>query len=314
MRTWRVQLDWRELEVSPGVYDEAHFRAVLADPAAAGFAILMLVATADTGSMNYPEDLMNEDGSWLRDGLTPDDPALIARFNAFLDWAMPIAKEHGVYCISVGNEPDTHYETDPNFIRQFIRFVAAVRGHAHTVDPDIAITYTSTSNPATHPQWGYAGEIADAVDVLCFNLYGVGKTGGIDFAATETILDEMIALADGKPVIMQEFGCSSLLNPDRDFRFFASSPALQRDYFAWFLGKLRERPQVRAAYQFQIVENGPIVDQFYSDFFGQGLPPEATQQIVDWLDGLGLIEFDSGAAKPAWDAFVEGMGLTANRP
>lgn len=314
MRVARVQMDWPEVEPAAGKFDEGKLVERLRFAHDKGLAIFLLVCTADTDGLTYPGDLLAEGGNRLARNMKPDDPVIVARFAKMLDWLIPVARRNGVYCISVGNEPDTHHEEDPTFMPHFLRFVAAVRDHAHTIDPDMAITYTSTCDPVLQRDRAYAKDIADSVDVFCFNLYAFGKRDGLDLKTTDRVLSKMIALAKGKPIQIQELGCSSLLNPTNDWQFHKSSPDLQRQFFAWAFDKIKATRQIRAAYVFQLVEHSPQIDRFYSDAFGAGMPKEWTRNLCDWLKGLGLIRFDTGQKKPAWDEFLAGLREICNEP
>jgi hypothetical protein len=304
MKVARVQMDWPEVESTPGKFDQEKLVDRLRFAHDKGLAIYLLVCTADTDGLNYPKDLLAEGGKRLARNMKPDDPVIVTRYSKMLDWLIPLARKNGVYCISVGNEPDTHHKDDPTFMRHFIKFVAAVRDHAHTIDPDIAITYTSTCDPVLQSDRAYAKDIADSVDVFCFNLYAFGNRDGLDLKTTEQVLAGMIALSKGKPIQIQELGCSSLLNPSPDWQFHKSSPELQRQFFVWAFSRIRETQQIRAAYVFQLVENSPRIDKFYSDAFGAGMPKDWTRNLCDWMKGLGLIRFDTGEKKPAWNEFL----------
>jgi hypothetical protein len=309
MKVTRIQMDWPDVEPIKGKFDQQELIDRLKYPHSKGLAIFLLLCTADTGDLNYPKDLLTEGGDKLARNMKPDDPMIVERYKRVLDWVIPIARKYGVYCISVGNEPDTHEEDNPTFMSHFIRFVAAVRDHAHTLDPDIAITYTSTCDPVLHPGREYAKDIVDSVDMLCFNIYGFGNRHGFDRKATEKAMDGMIALSEGKPIQIQELGCSSIRNPDRIWRFHPSSPEIQREFFAWVYKKIKSTEQIRAAYIFQLVDHSPTVDKIYYDAFGSGMPKEWTRDLCDWLKGLGLISFDTAEKKPAWNEFLRGLRL-----
>ena len=311
MKVARVQLDWPDLESAPGHYDEAKLLERLRSARDNSLAVCLLVCTADTDGLTYPGDLLDKGGKRLAGGMKPDDPLIVARFNKLLDWLIPIARKNGVYCLSVGNEPDTHDKDDPAFMPHFLKFVSAVREHAHAIDPDIAITYTSTCDPVLQSGRPYGKDIADAVDVLCFNLYAFGKSDGLDLKRTEEVLDGMLALARGKPVQIQELGCSSLLNPGPDWKFHKSSPEMQRQFFSWAFHKIKSTRQIRAAYVFQLVEHSPRIDRFYRDAFGTGMSADWTDNLCAWLKGLGLIGFETAEPKPAWQEFLAALKSNA---
>ena len=310
MKVARVQMDWPDVEPTKGIYEKQELIERLQFYHSQELAIFLLLCTADTDALNYPKDLLAEEGESLARGMKPDDPVIVDRYNKMLDWAMPIAREYGVYCISVGNEADTHHEDDPTFMPHFIKFVAAVRTHAHNIDPDIAITYTSTCDPVLHPDRKYGKDMADSVDIVCFNFYGFGGQSGFDRESTEKLFDGMVELAKGKPMQIQELGCSSIRNPDMNWQFYESSDSIQSSFFQWVFGKIKSTEQMRAAYIFQLVDHSPVIDKLYFDVFSvEGIPRDWTRGVCDWLKGLGLISFDSAEKKPAWNEFLKGLRL-----
>ncbi len=309
MKVARVQMDWPDVEPTQGTYKKEELTKRLQRYHTKGLALYLLLCTADTEGLNYPEDLLAKGGKTLAGNMDPDNPVIVQRYKTMLDWAIPIARKHGVYCISVGNEPDARHKDNPTFMAHFIKFVASVRDYAHTIDPDIAITYTSTCDPALDPGRTYGKDIADAVDIVSFNFYGFGKRGGLDLKATEETFRGMIGLSKGKPILIQELGCSSIQNPDRKWQFHASSPDLQRQFFEWAFKIIRSTQQIRAAHVFQLVEHSPSIDKFYRDEFGSGMPKEWTRNLCDWLKGLGLISFETAEKKPAWNEFLKGLRL-----
>ena len=310
MQIARVQLDWTHLEPTKGTYLKDELVERLQFYHSKKLAICLMLCTADTDSLNYPKDLLTKQGDKLANNMKPDDPMIITRYKKMLDWAIPIAKKHGVYCISVGNEPDIYHDDDPSFMPHFINFVAAVRSHAHTIDSEIAITYTSTCDPAIHPDRKYGNDIAASVDVFCFNIYGVGSPDGIDFKATEDVLNKMVKLAKGKPILIQELGCSSIRNPDKKGWFHHSSLEIQRAYFAWVFKQIKSRKQIRAVYLFQLVENSPVIDKWnFKAFDSNKRSKKQTWELCEWLKGLGLINFQTTKTKPAWQEFLKGLKL-----
>ncbi|MBD3185056.1 hypothetical protein GF312_22425 [Candidatus Poribacteria bacterium] len=310
MKVARIQMDWPDVEPTKGIYKKQELIERLEFYHSKELAIFLLLCTADTDDLNYPEDLLDEEEGKLANDMKPDHPDIIKRYNKMLDWAIPIAKEYGVYCISVGNEPDTHQEDDPTFMMHFIKFVAAVREHAHTIDPDIAITYTTTCDPVLHPYRKYGKYITDSVDILCFNFYGFGGRMGFNQKKTEKIFDGMVKLAKGKPMQIQELGCSSINNPDTNWLFYESSESIQSSFFQWFFKKMKTTEQMRAAYVFQLVDHSPFIDElYYNAFHEEHLPEGWTRKLCDWLKGLGLISFKDAKKKEAWNEFLKGLEL-----
>lgn len=307
MQTARVQMDWTDVEPEAGVMLPGELAERLAEFEEQGMPVFLLLTSADSDALNYPADLLAEDGGRFAEGMRPNDPRIIDRYNQMLQAVLPIARDYGVYCIAVGNEPDTHNEADPQFMNDFLDFVAAVREHAQSIAPEVAITYTSTVEPILS-NTNYGHRIAEVVDVLCFNLYAQGGPGGFDQAATQAALEGILALDPHKPVLLQELGCSSAYLADKHFVFYESRPEIQATFLDWVFNQILAHPRVRAAYIFQLVENGPVVDAYWREALSvEELSEEWIDQMVESFDKLGLIEFETGEKKPGWHVFLDGL-------
>lgn len=317
MKVARVEINWSDVEPTKGAYNKQELIDRLQFYHSRDLSIYLLLGTTDTYGLNYPRDLLTSEGDALANDMQPDDPVIVERYSKMLDWAMPIAREHGVYCISVGNEPDMYHEDDSAFVPHFIKFVTAIRTYAHTIDPDIAITYTSTCDPILHSDRKYSEDIADSVDILCFNFHGFGKSnlfglgkGQFDRKETDKIFDKMIELSKGKPIQIQKLSYSSIRNPDANWMFHDSSEAMQNSFFHWAFEKIRATEQVRVVYVFQLAEHSYSIDRLYFDIFAAvGIPDNWSRDLCDWLKGTGMIKFDSAKKKPAWDEFLKGLRL-----
>lgn len=310
MQTTRIQLDWTDLEPKPREYDMNEAAARLELAGQEGMPIFLLITSADSDVLNYPEDLVTEDRENFVNGLRPNDPLIVSRFNTMLAQFIPLFLEHDVYAIAVGNEPDTRHEADPQFMLEFIDFVDQVRQFSHTQTNQIAITYTTTVAPVIDPTVNYADAIRGAVDVISINFYGVGGPNGLDLEASEAIYNGIFQLAGGKPVLIQELGFSSMVNPNKNFDFFPSSEEAQREFFAWVFPKLRETPSLRGAYVFQLVENDEVVDEIWREALA-GLPEETVEDFVATFKGLGLVNIETGEKKPGWTEFITALRSNA---
>ncbi len=307
MTTRRVQMDWPDVEPEEGMFLENELRERLELEGANEMPVFLLLSTADSDALNYPGDLLNEDGDGFAGGMRPNDPTMIARYTTMLERAAPILREYNVYLVSIGNEPDTWHEHDPNFVADFIDFVKAVRDFSEARELGFLITYTATTTAIVQPEVGYGHLIPGAVDVMCFNFYAYANSQGLDFALIEATLEGILDLAGDKPIVFQEWGASSRYLIDPAFNFYESSWETQRQFFAWFLERLQDWPQIRAVYLFQLVENSPLIDQFYYDSFDGELPEDIIERIVLSFKGLGVIDYETHEIKPAWSEFLAGM-------
>ncbi len=64
----RAQIDWRDLETSPGVYNLAELEAVVEYAGRGGVHVFLSISTLDIADLVIPDDLMGRDGN-PRNGL-----------------------------------------------------------------------------------------------------------------------------------------------------------------------------------------------------------------------------------------------------
>ena len=305
MQISRLQIDWKDLEPAKGSYDDTDLIRLLSDLSGRSESVMLMIGTADSGSLTYPDYLM--DGDALADDMRPSDPLIVERFRKLMDWVIPIVEKHKVFCISIGNEPDPIHDEDPEFMISFIDFVKTIRMHSHKLNPEIAITFTATIDSLFRPEFDYAEDLAKSVDVLCFNFYAVWNDSGFDEAFCIGILDKMRELAGGKSIIIQELGCSSEINLDKNYGLHAGSEMIQNDFFEWVLDYMIKHDEFRALYVFQLTENSPGLDLIYKQMFDGIASDEWVDGYISHLRGNGLLEFGTGRKKPAWFTFIQGL-------
>ena len=109
----------------------------------------------------------------------------------------------------------------------------------------------------------------------------------------------MIDVAGEKYVVIQELGMYSgntTLN---------SSQETQRKFFEVFFKEMKNEPQLRAAFNFQLVDWSPEVTAIFSEeLVNEGASEEFVNQFAESLTTMGLIHYTDGSRKKAWNEFL----------
>jgi len=305
MRVGRAQVGWADLEPMPGVFDESELLDRLASLKEEGLMIFLTLETIDSEGFVLPDDLQ-DDPLTLSNGMAFDDARMTDRFAALLDWVVPMLVAYGGYAIAVGNEPDNTIRDQPDLAAPVARFLGTARRHAHTIETRMAVTMTLT-DAALAADATFAAPIVAASDVLSMNYY-CQRLPDFSLRSAATVLtdlDEMVALADGRQILLQELGCSAGVpgsNSELD-----GSEAAQVEFIERVTGAMRERDAFRAAYWFTLVDwplelaeplSQPLCEE------GLSIPCAAFR---DAMLSYGLLMWEDGARRPSFDAFRDAI-------
>ena len=309
MAVARVHVSWAELEPAPGSFDlEALQRGLEASD---GLAFHLLIETIDSDGYTVPPDLADPANPYaLAGGITFDDPVVTARFAALLDQVLPALDGRPVFAFSVGNEPDNYLDdVAPSsteglqWVDALAGFLAAARQKIHATRPEIAVAITLRQG-----SWAKGittlGPVIEAGDALVFNYYCQDLDFQVQPATViEAELDEVIASAGGRPLIIQELGCpagtaSSSIN---------ASATAQADFFREVGRIMMVRPSLRAAFGFQLVDWSPELTAIIAQVLRDEGYDELADMFAETLSTIGLLRYGDGTARPGWSAFLEAL-------
>ena len=279
------------LEPSPGTITVTQVGTNAANDTAAGFTQQLIgLQVINTVVRDVPADLAT----------TPWDTAVMrSRFKAVLDQLAPGLKGRVTY-LSIGNEVDVHLASTGEWASYKV-FLDDVAAYARTKWPGVKVGTTLTFGGAqAHPT--EAAQLTSACDVLIFTYYPLGP-GFIPQAPSRpaTDLPAMVALAGGRPVVVQEFGYPA------DAVTLGSSEAAQATFITsglttWASLSATEMPFLNV---FLLHDFDPGTVNTLAGFYG--LPSDAGFKA--YLGSLGLRQND-GTPKQAWTALVAGAAAT----
>ncbi len=296
MTVSRLQIDWPELEPSPNTYEKVSFEQRLAEMKDQGLQIFLLISAYDSGEAVVPDDLKEKDF---------DDPEFIQRFKNLMDWVIPLLVEYDGYLISISNEAENSFGEVPDLHKHILTFLLEIKEHVHQINENMAVTVTISEGSLDEDKPGLL-EILAACDVACWNFYGAKSLYTLPYyyaAQTESEIksdiQRMLDVSGKKNIVIQELGMYSgntTLN---------SSEEIQRIFFEVFFGEMKKYDRIKAAYNFQLVDWSPEVTEIFADLLEEeGLPQDFIDQFSESLETIGLIHYQNGMRKKAWNEFV----------
>ena len=296
MTVGRLQIDWPELEPSPGTFDMMSFEQRLAEMQAQGLQAFLLISAYDSGEPVVPDDLQNKDF---------DDPEFIQRFKNLMDWVIPLLVEYDGFLISISNEAENHFGEVPGLDNQILLFLQEIKEHVHQINKDIAVTVTFSEGSLDEDKPGIY-EILAECDVACFNFYGAKSqfTAPLYYVAQteseiKTDIQRMLDVSGEKNIVIQELGMYSgntTLN---------SSQEIQQKFFEVFYTEMKKEERIKAAFIFQLVDWSPEVTELFNEMLAdEGMPQEFIDQFAESLETIGLINYHDGMRKKAWNEFI----------
>jgi hypothetical protein len=274
---------WSSLEPTPGQIDVSSLQSGLSYYHQKGLQILLGIQVINTVKREVPSDL--EDVAF-------DDPTFIARFHALLD-AVHGALSGGELYISIGNEVDVYLQSQPGQWAAYDNFYQDAVSYLHANSPGLIVGVTSTFAGYSASSTAAVHTLNGPSDVIILTYYptqGDAQVLSSDSPATD--LPQMLELAGGKPVVLQEAGYpSGALN--------ASSQQAQQEFVTNLFQAWRSAgAQMPFLSYFLLYDLDAPTCAALGTYYGSQDPA-----FVSFLCTLGLRTSD-GSAKLAWPAFV----------
>jgi hypothetical protein len=291
-----LSFPWTSIEVAPGVYDNADLGTANSFYPGYGVPVRLMISPVQTNMKVVPSDL----------GDTPfDDPELIARFNAMLDWVATQIPDVTVAGIILGNEYDVYLGQDPAAWAAYTAFYSATAAHARALWPGARISAEATLPGAIGPMLAYNRALNQHSDVLSVSYYPLTPSFTVQSPqVVQGAFDQICALYV-LPIDFEEIGYPS---GDRN----KSSPAQQAEFVhEVFLAWDRHAAQVRMVDFTWMHDLPPGVARLIGRIYGVRNP-----RFTAYIATLGLRNFD-GTDKPAWtqlevDAAARGFPQAAS--
>lgn len=271
---------WSELEATPGHIDVSPLRGTLQTAIGKGYTkILVGIQIINTNQKETPTDLR---------AVAFDSSLTIARFHALLDQIIPLLGTQVAY-LSIGNEVDA-YLGPTNQWSAYRTFFEDARSYVKQRVPGLAVGVTTILDGARGPWKSQVQSLSTNADIAIFTYYGQdSQFHALPASSAVTALTDMLTLANGKPVVVQEFGQPSAAS-------LGGSEALQADFFSQGFGAWNAHAaQIPFLNIFSLYDLPPaICDQLLAYY---GAPGQTAFR--DYLCSLGLRRQDGGN-KTSW--------------
>ena len=279
---------WDHLEPSPGQFAVDWFADEVRYLGSRGFSLLLTIQVIDTMQRRVPSDLLSTRFSSSR---------MLRRFRALLDRLLPCLGRQVKY-VSIGNEVDPYLEHSGQW-KSYRAFLRTAISYLHSRAPWIRVGTCCTFSGATCGSVRGVALLNEETDVYIATYYPFAEPFDPRYtlrSPTSPLADfpRLIALANGKPVVLQEVGypATSLISSETAQADFVSNV-----FTAW-------RSTSRAI-------------PFLSLFPMHDFPPELFEGAGDYykdpdnerlrafVGSVGLRTLD-GTPRPAWSRFVTG--------
>ncbi|MBS3772390.1 MAG: hypothetical protein KGY69_19220 [Bacteroidales bacterium] len=296
MSVGRLQIDWPELEPEPNVYNLDVLEDRLIEYQNQGLQSFLLISAYDSDGPVIPQDLQD---------LKFDDPTLINRFNNLMDVVIPILSKYDGYMISITNEADNNFGEVPNLHSQILKFLQEAKSHIHDINNEMAVTITLAEGSLDLNKPGIK-KIIDECDVACWNFYGSNFIYELPYYTAQkeseikADVQRMLNLSGNKNIVIQELGMWS------GGDILDSSERIQRDFFEIFFEIMEQEDKIVVAYVFQLVDWSPEVTKIFTNLFeDENLPEKYIDAFSESLETMGLIKYEDGTQKLAWNTFIK---------
>lgn len=283
---------WKDLEPGSRIYgDTRQLAKDFNENTAAGRGVFFGFQPINTVKRELPRDLAK---------LAWDDPAMIGRFQEFMDHLMLEGAKAPKY-ISLANEADVYFEKNPKELESFLKFYegaqAVIKRNAW---PETRIGITVTFDGLMKGRTKIVQKLLEASEIAIFTYYPVIDLKLLPVEDINSHLDMMVAAAGEKDIYLQEAGFPSSEG-------LGSSEAWQAKFFDTFISAVRSRDQIKMASLFMLHDFTAEHCDMFTGYYGFGkAPKEVKRKFRDFICTLGLKTAD-GKEKQAWKTVVNNL-------
>jgi len=282
-----LKLDWDDVEKKPGVFDSPWPKVANLYYPSQNVQLSLRLSTLDTSRNRIPSDLR---------GKPFDDPAVIERFNQFLDYVLDQMPDVNLSELSIGNEVDGVLGGDAAKWGQYTRFFAATREHARQkrkgLKVGVSIMFSGHMGKAAR----FAETIHQQADLVMVSYYPLTSAFKVrDPKGVHEDFDALCKQYPNRPISFLEAGYPSGTRCD-------SSEAKQRQFVEeLFAAWDKHADQIHCIMFTWLNDTSASAVKGFTKYYGTSNPA-----FVDYLSTLGLRTFKgSGTDKLAFTALKQ---------
>lgn len=276
-------LGWHDLEPGKETYDIKGRLGGFGYSAKQGMIPYFGVSVINTVKRDMPDDLLG--AAW-------SDPRIIARFAKMLEVAAKELPRDLPYFV-IGNEVDSYFEKHPDEVDSYLAFYSKARSLVKLRYPrakvGMSVTFEGLRKDKSR---GVIARAIQASDAAIFTFYPIFDLKPTPPAETPALLDQLVAAAQNKDVLLQEVGYSS-------GKAIGSSEAMQAEFFRLIIPAIKARPQIKLASIFALYDFDPKVCDMLTNYYGMNSWFVNGASARGFLCTLGVHDA-SGRPKPAW--------------
>jgi len=286
VQSMHLAFTWNGIETAPQIYGNTLLGVANLYFPARGVPLSLNLQTINTVTREVPSDL--ESVAW-------DDPVMISRFKAMLDYLFAQIPDLQISELAIGNEVNGLLRTQSDY-DAYRTFFEAARAHVKTIRPDLPVGVTVTFSGVTGPDAALVQSLNANADYLSVTYYPLQSDFTVrDPSEVGGDFDLLVALYPGKPIMFQECGypsaavCNSSEQKQSDF--------VRAVFAAWD----RHATRITHITFFLLNDWSDAAVDGYLDYYGV-----ATPEFRGYLISLGMRTWDgSGTDKLAWSTFKQ---------
>ena len=163
-----MSIQWNQIEPKPKEYADPDFGLSIANLyyPTKNMKLSLIIRSIDTVVTPVPSDLKNT---------RFDDPKMITRFQAMLDWVFDKIPKLELSSLQIGNEIDLNVISTPSFWSQYATFVKEVVSHVHMTRPGTLVGFTVTHRTAGSNLEANILAAAKTADVIGITYYPLNE-------------------------------------------------------------------------------------------------------------------------------------------
>lgn len=201
---FEVKLGWSDIETSPGVFNANPNNLAIANGfyPAYNVKIQVIIAVIDTNNITFPSDLT---------GRSFNDPLVISRFKALLDYVFTQIPELDIASFAIGNEIDGVLGTDTTAWAAYEAFYSEVADYARTKRSGLVVGASATMDSlTTQPLQNYLISMNHHSDTVFASYYPLNPDFTMqDPTIASSEITNLVSIYPIKQIYMVECGYST---------------------------------------------------------------------------------------------------------
>lgn len=282
---------WSEIEPKRGKYnlEDPLGGAVYAKTLHPEYGFYLGIQLINTVKRELPSDL--SETPW-------NSPVLIDRLDALFS---RIREKYGTIspaAVSLGNEVDIYFEQNPSELEAYLDFLVRARPVVKKYFPNAKVGTTVTFEGLKKTRRHAILSLLDKSEIAFFTYYPVYTPATLSTEDVSQHLDEMLAAAGQKNIILQEIGYPAAGQ---------DGERLQADFYSILLPLIQKSERIDASFIFALHDIPPNMCQDLVGYYNAtDWGADNIQRFKDFLCSLGLRQYD-GQPRAAYDVVKKSL-------